>query len=137
MIEVCRDAGFVNWIVNHPDVRPFIGPGGELDLSEAVARPENVFLMGEHGGFGLIWSAPAVHEVHTFVIGAGRGRWARQAARETIDHASRRGDQMLWTKIPEDQPNVRAFAEEMGMSPTGERIDTFGKPYGVYKMELG
>lgn len=136
MLGLCTDASRVNAIVNHDDVRPYIGPGGEIDLSEAVARPENWFLMGEYGGFALIWSAPGVHEVHTFILEGGRGRWARQAAKEGIDFARDRGDQMLWTKIPEGQPRVAIFAAAMGMSDTGEAIETFGRPYHVYKMEL-
>ena len=133
---ICRDPDIVNWAVNHPDVRPFVGPGGELDLTEAVSRPENWFLMGQFGGFGLIWTAPGAHEVHTFVTKGGRGKWARDKAVETIAYAKAGGDRMLWTKIPDDQPNVRAFAQEMGMEPAGFEIETFGKPYAVYKMEF-
>lgn len=130
------DAGFVNAVVNSPDVRPFVGPGGELDLSEAVAKPENWFLMGEHGGFLLAWSAPGVHEVHTFILKSGRGDWACDAALATIRFATENGATMLWTKIPADQPNVSAFAYKMGMRETGQFVETFNKPYAVSSMEL-
>lgn len=136
IVERSFDAEYVNAVVNAPEVRPFIGPGDYLDLSEAVARPENWFLMGEHGGFALIWSAPGVHEVHTFILREGRGRWARQAASDGVAFAASQGDRMLWTKIPDDQPNVALYARAMGMQDTGVSIETFGKPYAVYKMEL-
>lgn len=137
MLSLCHDAATVNAVVNHPDVRPFVGPGGDLDLSAAVAQPDNWFLMGEHGGFALIQSAPGVHEVHTFIKRSGRGVWARDAARKGISFAAEHGDSVLWTKVPGDQPNVAQFARGMGMQPTGEQIETFGKPYAVYKMEVG
>lgn len=137
MLDRCLDPGRVNAIVNHDEVRPFVGPGGYLDLSEAIARPENWFLIGEHGGFGLIWSAPGSHEVHTFILKSGRGRWARDAARHTIEYAGANGDAMLWTKIPDDQPNVAMFATCMGMKDAGFAIETFEKPYRIYKMEVG
>ena len=135
-MQLCRAPLIVNEVVNHPDVRPFIGPGGEIDLSEAVSRPENWFLMGEHGGFALIWSAPNVHEVHTFIKRSGRGVWARAAAQSMIDYAADHGDLMLWTKISEDQPHVKGFATAMGMKPCGFSVETFEKPYFIYSMEL-
>lgn len=137
LVALSRDAERINAIVNHPDVRPFIGPGGALDLSAAVERPENWFLMGEHGGFGLIWSAPGVHEVHTFILKTGRGQWAREAAAAVISYAAVRGDYMLWTKIAPEQVNVIAFATGMGMWETGQIVETFDAPYLVYKMEIG
>lgn len=135
-----HDTAWVNSVVNNPDVRPFVGiggPGGYLDHANAIARPENWFLMGEHGGFALTFSAPGVHEVHTFILKSGRGAWARQAAQEMIAYAKAQGDHMLWTRIAPGQKNVVTFAVENGMKPTFTQLDTFGIPYSVYKMEIG
>lgn len=133
-----RDVAFINAVINDPTVRPFVGPMelGELDLSDAVSRPEHLCLMGVHGGFLLAWSAPGVREVHTFILPAGRGAWAKQARAEMIAHCKASGDTMLWTKIPLDQPHVKRFAVDGGMRATGQMIETFGVPYAVYKMEL-
>jgi hypothetical protein len=133
-----RDVAFINAVVNDPSVRPFVGPEylGELDLSEAVARPENLCLMGIHGGFLLAWSAPGVREVHTFVLPAGRGAWARQARAEMVAYCRADGNAMLWTKIPPDQPHVERYAVEGGMRRTGQIVTTFGVPYMIYKMDL-
>jgi hypothetical protein len=50
MLEKSHDVDRINAAVNHPDVRPFVGPGEDmLDLAPLVARAENWFLMGEHG----------------------------------------------------------------------------------------
>lgn len=134
MLARTFDNARVNEVVNHPSIRPFIGfpEMGELDLSDAVASAQNWFLMGDHGGFALIWSAPCIHEVHTFILPEGRGKWARDVASVGIEFARSNGDVMLWTKIPEDQPNVKAYARFMGMKQSGMRIDD----YAVYKMEL-
>jgi hypothetical protein len=137
-VAPCRDVAFINAVVNDPSVRPFIGPAelGEIDLSEAIARPENLCLMGQHGGFVLAWSAPGVHEVHTFITEAGRGTWARKARYETIQYCRKRGVHMLWTKISLDTPHVAKFAAEAGMRPTGQVVETFDEPWLIYKMEL-
>lgn len=129
------DAVAVNAVANHPEVRPFIGhtEAGDLDLSELVRRPENIFLIGEHGGFALIWSAPRIHEVHTFIVKSGRGEWAREAAAEMLEFMTSYAER-LWTRIHSAQVNVIRFAEEMGMRPTGMTIETFGEPHGVYEM---
>ncbi len=133
-----RDVAFINAVVNDPSVRPFVGPEylGELDLSEAVARPENLCMFGRWGGFLLAWSAPGVREVHTMILPEGRGAWARQARAEMIAYCATQGDTMLWTKIPADQPHVRRFAIEGGMRATGMTVATFGLPYAIYSMEL-
>jgi hypothetical protein len=137
LLTRCLDAETINAVVNSPDIRPFVGPGADpLDLSDAVAIPEHLFLIGEHGGFSLAWSAPGVREVHTFIKREGRGKWAREAAAEGIAYARDHGTRMLWTKCPTARPYVALYAAAMGMEPTGETIETFGEPYDVYKMEL-
>jgi hypothetical protein len=137
VVARCNDADRVNALANAPEIRPFIGGEGELDLSDAVDNPLNLFLLGEHGGFALIWSAPGAYEVHTFVRLSGRGAWARQAARDTIRLAAKHGADRLWTRIVPEQANVVAFAREMGMRPRRYSIVTLGKAYDVYSMEIG
>lgn len=138
VVAPSRDVAFINAVVNDPSVRPHVGPEylGELDLSEAVARPENLCLFGRWGGFLLAWSAPGVREVHTMILPDGRGAWARRARVEMIAYCTAQGDTMLWTKIPADQPHVRRFALEGGMRPVGMTVATFGLPYEIYSMEL-
>jgi len=132
------DAARVNAAINDPSVRPFVGDPdlGELDVRDSVECEQNLALMGEHGGFFLIWSCPRVYEVHTFITKGGRGVWARKAAAETIAYAKRCGATRLWTKISPDQPNVEAFAVEMGMRDTLQSVLTLGKPYSVFEMAL-
>lgn len=138
MLERSCDAEHINAVVNHPDVRPFVGGDSdeELDLTPLVERPEHWFLMDEHGGFLLAWSAPGIREVHTFVMPEGRGQWAADRRAEMLDYARANGTKMLWTKIPPTWPHVERFARQGGMKPTDDVIDTLGTPYRVFAMEL-
>ena len=137
-MSLSRDIPTINAVINHPAVRPHVGApdAGYLDVSPIVADPENLFPMGEHGGFALIHTGPGEREVHTFITPEGRGRWALDAAQEMISLARDNGTHRLWTKISLDQPHVRRFAVMSGMKDTGETVEEFGKPYGVYAMEL-
>lgn len=130
------DADAVNAVINAPEVRPFVGGEGFLDSSPALLNRQNIALTGEHGGFLLSWSAPGVYEVHTFVLLGGRGDWSRRARAEMVRTMTRMGATMLWTRIAPEQENVIAFALEAGMRPTGETVDSFGRDYPTYKMEL-
>ena len=138
MLSPSRNVEAINAAVNHPAVRPFVGPAdmGALDLAPLVERPEHLFPFGEHGGFALIWTAPKTREVHTFIKPEGRGDWAKQARAEMLTLAMEHGTARLWTKIPPDAPHVKAFAVRGGMGATGETVEMFGKPYTIYSMEL-
>jgi hypothetical protein len=136
ILQRTHDVDAVNALVNDPAIRPFVGGEGYVDLSEPAGRQEHLFLMGEHGGFALIWSAPGAFEVHTFILASGRGAWARSAALDGINQAKAKGARMLWTRVPRNLPHVVAFATEMGMKATGETIETWGKPYDVLAMEV-
>lgn len=136
LLTLSRDSKAINAVVNHPEVRPHVGPAewGEIDLAPLVEAERNLFPMGEHGGFALIWTAPHTREVHTFILPEGRGRWALDAARDMIRIARDNGTKALWTQVDEKARNVRAYAVTAGMRPTGETLDTFGKPHVVYSM---
>ena len=138
MLELSHDVARINKIVNDPAVRPAIGMVdlGDLDLAPLVEKPEHWFLMGDHGGFALTWSAPCVYEWHSFVLPEGRGKWAADARSEVIEYARRHGAKMLWSKIPPDAPHVDRFARQGGMKPTNNVVETFGVPYRVFSMEL-
>jgi hypothetical protein len=138
MLDRCFDSGLINDIVNHPTVRPHIGDNGDayLDVSLLVAMPENIFLIGDHGGFALIETEPDVHEIHTFILPEGRGVWARKAAQELIDFATQNGDTRIWTKVSTDQKHVALFTRRAGLQPTGEIAMVFDKPYEIFSLDL-
>jgi hypothetical protein len=137
MLERSFDAGRINAVVNHPEVRPYVGPGNFFaDVAPLVENAANWFLMGEYGGFGLIQTSSTVHEIHTFILPDGRGAWARAAAQALLDFARKNGDSMVWTKVPSDQKNVEAYTRRAGLRATGEKTEVFGKPYKIFKLEF-
>jgi hypothetical protein len=138
MLTRSFDVDAINAAANRPDVRPFIGPAslGELDFEDAVTDYNNWFLMGEHGGFVLVWSAPGVYEVHVFIATEGRGKWAAQAWVAAREYAAQNGAKMLWARIAPAAKFVSMFARRGGMKPTYEMLYTLGSAYDVYKMEL-
>lgn len=134
MLSRSFNTDLINWLVNHPDIRPHVGmpEAGELDMHEAVMRPENIFLLGEHGGFSLIWSAPETYEIHTFITKDGRGLWAFRAVKAMLLFAKEHGAKRVWTKVAVGARNVEIYTLKAGLKPTGEIIETFGLPYAVY-----
>jgi RimJ/RimL family protein N-acetyltransferase len=129
VIQRSFDATRVNELVNHPSIRPHIGgdPEAELDLSAAVADRGNIFLLGEHGGFAFIWTAPHTYEVHTFILPEGRGQPALTLA---LLARSAMADlweaEHLWTRVHPDAANVRAFTLKAGFKPAGSQTLDLG-----------
>jgi hypothetical protein len=115
---VTRDPELVNRFANHPDIRPFVGGTGELDLTSAVCDP-NVFLFGEHGGFCLSWSAPGTYEIHTMIVPEGRGAWAIEFAKEAKAYMVSIGAHHLWTRIHPDHRHTQIFTRKTGLKPCG------------------
>lgn len=128
MIKRTFDAQRVNYLVNHPEIRPFIGGDTtlELDLTQAVADPANHFLDGKHGGFAASWSAPAVFEIHTFILPEGRGGWARDFARAGRDYIESQGARHLWTRVDPKASHVRRFTLQAGFMPAGQHTIDLG-----------
>lgn len=118
MIRSILDPAIINEFANNPGIRPTLGGFGPLDLTAAVKEP-NVFLFGEHGGFCLSWSAPHTYEIHTMIAPEGRGAWAFEAARTSVDHMVSIGADRLWTRVNPEHRNTLIFTRKMGLKPCG------------------
>lgn len=95
-----------------------------LDMAKPVGDDRNYFLVGEHGGFGLLWSAPGIYEIHTFILPEGRGKWAYLAAGEMLDYMG--FSEKLWTRVEPKDRNVRWFTMKFGFTRVGGYIEDFG-----------
>lgn len=130
----CRDAGLINHYANHPEIRPFIGGEGELDLTAVIDDP-HVAMMGEHGGFVLSWTAPGTYEVHTLITQAGRGQWAFDAAKQAIAHMVGLGATHLWTRVHPEHRHTAIFTRKMGFKPCGSVLTSFaGETPQIYNL---
>lgn len=98
----------INSIVNHPEVRPWLGGTGALDLTPLVADPRNVLLMGEGGGVLFQWLEPGLYEAHTQFLPEARGAGSVQNVRDALRWMFTRTDAVeIVTKVP--APNKAAL----------------------------
>jgi hypothetical protein len=112
-----RHAVRLNRIVNDPAVYPWVcgEHTGPLDMTEAVADPNNVLLMGQHGGILFIQLQPGLYESHTQVLKEGRGEWALSMVRACLHWMFTRTDAFeIMTKCPKGNLGARALAKAIG-----------------------
>lgn len=70
------DAKIINDLANHPEVRPFLGGSGFLDLTSFVENIKNFCLMSDtkDGAYLLINKDNGIYEVHTLSYPGARGK---------------------------------------------------------------
>lgn len=106
----------LNEVVNHHEVRPWVGfPWlGRLDLTQAVADPRNVLLMAEGGGFLFIQQEPGIYEAHSQFLPEHRGENVVTAARDAERFMFTRTDCIeIRSKVPHGNVAAAAFAKKM------------------------
>ncbi|KAA3504596.1 hypothetical protein DXM27_05120 [Rhizobium rhizogenes] len=112
-------AGRINAVINHPDVRPYVGfaDQGPVDLSEAVAHPLNFLLMGEGGGFFLHSRGNGVYEVHSQFLPDHRGRNVVRCLRDAAHWMFTRTDCVeIVTRVPDGNVAADALTRLAGFS---------------------
>lgn len=115
------DPKFLNSVINHPDVRPWLEGEGELDISHQAYNPANFVLQTELGGFLLICHEPGRYEVHSqFLPGhATHPVRAMQAAQEWM--FTRTDCEAIVSKIPDGNKAAKGFALVGGLRPIFRR----------------
>lgn len=115
MIEENRDPAFWNAVANHEAVRPHIGPGGALDLTEALQGPDVIPLATVGGGFLFVNLTPGRYELHTMFLPEARGSAVLRAFREAARHMFTRTDcGEIVTKVAGSNPAARLMAVRAG-----------------------
>jgi len=122
-----EDGERLNWLANHPEIRPDIGGDGKsfLDLAQHL-NEWNWFVDGEHGGVFCQWTAPETYEIHTFFLPSGRGPWAFEFARKGREYMADNGATHLWTRVHKDARHTRLFTLKAGFKPCGSQILDLG-----------
>jgi hypothetical protein len=94
-----RDPTFWNAICEHPEVKPHVTLGHELDLSEVVTNPTVTPLASEHGGFIFIRldGLGRVYELHTMYTPEGWGREVASAAKQAFSRIFSAGADLVVT----------------------------------------
>lgn len=133
MITRTLDGTFLTSVANHPDVRPYIGPGDEaLDLTQIISNPSNIALEAEGGGWVLVNLLPGVYELHTLFLPEARGKAYFRAAREALRWLFTTTDCLeVLTRCPDDNPGARMAASMVGFRERFRRDGAWAEGVGV------
>lgn len=109
------DAAFLNGVINHPEVRPWVGGEAAINVAEIIANPSNVALVNDFGGFILIQHTPGSYEVHSQFLPEGRGRRSRDAMRDGLDYMfTRTNCEQVITQVPDNNRAAAGLARLAG-----------------------
>lgn len=126
----------LNTVANHPDVRPWLGGEGEIDLASLIADPRNFALEINGGGFLLIAREQGIYEAHSMFLPEAR-RHTVSAMRSTLEYMFVQTDMFrLVTQIPDDNPAAASLASRGGFKPWFRREDTLLGPSEFVMLEL-
>lgn len=118
----------INQIANHPDVRPFIGGSGPLDLSGLIANPENFALTTEDGKGAYLYlkKQPGLYEVHTLSLPDKRGREFLKVRDESLAFMFLATDCLeIQTVVPDSNPGADRWAAHAGFREVFRRDHSF------------
>lgn len=112
------DVRHINTVANHPDVRPFLGGDGPLDLTAVVSDPQNFAFVTDHGAV-LWWALGAGrYDVHTLFLPEGRGAESLQALRDVAHFMFTRTDCIeARTTVPTENRAAAVAARRAGCQP--------------------
>lgn len=116
-LAIAREMGAdrLNVVVNHPDVRPWLGGEGELDMSAAVADPANILLMNEFGGCFFERVGAGIYEVHTQFTPECRGAKVIRAVQDALRFMFTRTDCFeVQTKVPANNAGALGLVRAIG-----------------------
>lgn len=128
MIRPATVSDFLNEVANHPAVRPHVGGDGPIDLTEALAKPGNIGLECDSGGFFLTQHSPGVYEVHSLFL-PDNGTKPIRAMRAAQEWMFTRTDcGVILSKVPKANKAAKGFAIAGGLAPIFERDDALLGP---------
>jgi hypothetical protein len=116
-LSVCREfsAERINAVANHPEVRPWVGGAGPIDMTPVVADLRNVLLMGQGGGLLFVNLDPGLYEVHTQFVPEARGPQALLAVLDALRWMFTRTDCMeIVTRVPDGNLAAAALVKKIG-----------------------
>jgi len=131
---ICRtlDPTFLNSVANHPEVRPWLGGEGELDLAGLLGNVQNYGIEADGGGWLLQHLAPGEYELHTLFLPEARGMSYFRQAREALRWVFTRSDcTEILTKCPDDNPPARMAAVKCGFRERFHRENAWKDGVGI------
>lgn len=132
MIRRTMDGANLTRIANDPEVRPWIGGEGVMDLGPLLSDPANYGIEADHGGWLLHPILPGVYELHSLFLKEGRGKPFFAAAREMFRFMFAETDCLeIVTKCPDDNPAARMAAATVGFRERFRREDAWAPGVGI------
>lgn len=132
--EVTRtmDPTHLNAVANHPDVRPWLGGKGELDLSLTLADPQNVALVTDHGGFVCLRKDAGLYDVHSLFLPDRPRRETVDAMRDGLAFMFAETDCVdLVTQVPSNNPAAAGLAALGHFTPRFTQVGVWPAPDGA------
>lgn len=120
------DAAFLNRVANDPDVRPWIGGDGLLDLTGIISDANNFALQADHGGWVFVRHDAGTYELHTLFTPAGRGAACLSAWKEAVHYMFVATDaREIVTRVPENNRGADFAARRCGFRERFARPNAF------------
>ena len=126
------EAGRLNAIANHPEVRPWTGGEGPMDFTAFAANPAHFCFIGEHCGFLCHPLDLGVYEVHSMAVPEGRGGATLTCVREALRYMFCATDcTELLTRCPDGNSAALGLARVSGFQEIFRRDGVWTTPAGV------
>jgi len=101
-----------NTVANHPEVRPYLGGSGELDLAPLIDK--SFTFQNEHGGFVVHPILPCIYEVHSLFLPEGKGTAYELAVSSIRAMFAGTDCARLVTKVPDNNEAAAHLARKVG-----------------------
>jgi RimJ/RimL family protein N-acetyltransferase len=124
-MERTFDAEWVNSIVNHPDVYPFVRGDleGPLDMGPALSDPRHIMLQApdKTGGWLFQYLSPGIYECHSAFLPEGRGSHVAQLAHDSLKWFFENTDaSIILARCPVDNKPVIKLTKAAGFKYVGQ-----------------
>lgn len=118
------DPAFLNRVCNHPEVHPWLGKDGEIDVTATLLDIDNFALVTDGGGFILMQHEPGIYEGHSQFLPEGR-RGTVRAVLAMLDYMFVRTDcHTILTQVPDNNLAAQALARKGPWREFFRREDT-------------
>lgn len=117
-----------NVLANHPEIRPWLGGTGPLDLTGIVSDPQNFALLTPQidGGYILIRRDLGLYEAHSMALSSARGRPMLELAKDGFRYMFTATDAIeITTQCPDGNTAALRWAEIVGFEHLGWRDQAF------------
>jgi len=130
-MERTRDVWLINYLANHPSIRPGISLSDgsvELDATDFVNHPDHIILADRYGVFVFVKMDEGVYDAHVMFLPAGRGPRLVPLFREAIrimftDYSAH----TITGTAPDCNKQVRTLVDRVGFKPI-RRATVLGQP---------